>query len=660
MYNCTEVIKYNTPTFAVEKRSTNNKTTTTMKTTTILKTILLATAMMLGSEGWAQTTLYYRTLTGTESADAAEQAWSPSDIGTGKWVVTVSGSGSYAATPEIDNDRGLNLPSKVRSQEIAYSTLGTSELVKMTVDAVWNIGLTDGNNNSNYTYFRIGSDVELRAYIRSSDNRAAYLAIKNGDNWSTTSIPNAIQGDNRNDDEWTIHAEINTYTKKLTALTIKGTKGETKVDYTISDQKSLTSTATFGSIAIGAVRGGGSIGTSLKSIKVSEEPLLAYSVHWKSGDTDMGEFTSGYDVNGASVSIPYYGYLCKDNVLYKNSTFVGSKTFTLTENPQTEYITSYTAQNVGFVVYCEEAENIGGMTLANTNAMGSRCSGKQSAYCTEDVTITTLPAGTYNITAGIQGNGTSTFVFKAGETTILTLENESSSYREEKSTGTFTIDVTTDIKVNGGSSSVAFDNFYIVCTSGRVASVDDLGYTFSSTLPLDFTGTTVEAYTAAYNSTTKKVDLTRVYKVPANTGLFIKGTADDIPVLTGDADVIGTNNLVAVSSATTVAAIDGSNTNYVLALADKDDESKGVVFLKADGTTNIPAGKAYLQIPTASAPTGDAPQLMLSFNDVFTTGINKVQGDGFKANGYYDLQGRKVSNPTKGLYIVNGKKVVIK
>jgi hypothetical protein len=29
-------------------------------------------------------------------------------------------------------------------------------------------------------------------------------------------------------------------------------------------------------------------------------------------------------------------------------------------------------------------------------------------------------------------------------------------------------------------------------------------------------------------------------------------------------------------------------------------------------------------------------------------------------NEYFDLQGRKVANPTKGLYIVNGKKVVIK
>lgn len=249
-----------------------------------------------------------------------------------------------------------------------------------------------------------------------------------------------------------------------------------------------------------------------------------------------------------------------------------------------------------------------------------------------------------------------TFTVKAGETEVLNHEFTKSSTRGEAMSDPFTINTTTDIKIKGGVSGTAFDNIYIVCTSGRVASVDNLGYTFSSTLPLDFTGTTVEAYTAAYNSTSQKVELTRVYKVPANTGLFIKGTADDIPVLTGDADVIGTNNLVAVSEATTVAETDGSNTNYVLALADKNDESQGVVFLKAADTT-VGAGKAYLQIPTVSAP---APQLMLSFGDVIATGINMVQGDGFKVNGYYDLQGRKVMNPKKGLYIVNGKKVVIK
>ena len=55
-----------------------------------------------------------------------------------------------------------------------------------------------------------------------------------------------------------------------------------------------------------------------------------------------------------------------------------------------------------------------------------------------------------------------------------------------------------------------------------------------------------------------------------------------------------------------------------------------------------------------------AHELNVSFGDGETTGINAVKSDGFMMNGYYDLQGRKVAQPTKGLYIVNGKKVVIK
>ena len=43
-----------------------------------------------------------------------------------------------------------------------------------------------------------------------------------------------------------------------------------------------------------------------------------------------------------------------------------------------------------------------------------------------------------------------------------------------------------------------------------------------------------------------------------------------------------------------------------------------------------------------------------------TTGINNVNRETITNNRYYDLQGRKVAQPTKGLYIVNGRKVVIK
>ena len=43
-----------------------------------------------------------------------------------------------------------------------------------------------------------------------------------------------------------------------------------------------------------------------------------------------------------------------------------------------------------------------------------------------------------------------------------------------------------------------------------------------------------------------------------------------------------------------------------------------------------------------------------------TAGIKDINRETITNNRYYDLQGRMVTNPTKGLYIVNGKTVVMK
>lgn len=73
-----------------------------------------------------------------------------------------------------------------------------------------------------------------------------------------------------------------------------------------------------------------------------------------------------------------------------------------------------------------------------------------------------------------------------------------------------------------------------------------------------------------------------------------------------------------------------------------------------DTTTPLAAHKAFLAIPnvTAGAPA------FISFGGG-TTGIETATLSQ-RAGQYYTLDGRRVENPTKGLYIINGKKVVIK
>ena len=81
--------------------------------------------------------------------------------------------------------------------------------------------------------------------------------------------------------------------------------------------------------------------------------------------------------------------------------------------------------------------------------------------------------------------------------------------------------------------------------------------------------------------------------------------------------------------------------------------SQGVGFYKLAGGKTLEAYKAYL-----TYAGGAGARSFIGFGE--TTGVNEVRGQMEDVRGeYYDLQGRRVVNPTKGLYIVNGKKVFI-
>ena len=80
-------------------------------------------------------------------------------------------------------------------------------------------------------------------------------------------------------------------------------------------------------------------------------------------------------------------------------------------------------------------------------------------------------------------------------------------------------------------------------------------------------------------------------------------------------------------------------------------------FVKTTSGT-IPAFRGYLALDKGQAAGG---RLTISFDDEETTGIARVNGESVATDGaIYTLNGVRVEKPTKGLYIVNGKKVVIK
>jgi hypothetical protein len=135
--------------------------------------------------------------------------------------------------------------------------------------------------------------------------------------------------------------------------------------------------------------------------------------------------------------------------------------------------------------------------------------------------------------------------------------------------------------------------------------------------------------------------------VDAGTAVVLKKTGDDNPVMTLTTTASGdtqSNNLTGVSA---VAGVTSDGTIYVLNYT----AANGVGFYKLKSGKTLGVGKAYLTY------SGEAREYFL-FDE--TTGIEDINRETITNNRYYDLQGRRVSQPTKGLYIVNGKKFVIK
>ena len=184
--------------------------------------------------------------------------------------------------------------------------------------------------------------------------------------------------------------------------------------------------------------------------------------------------------------------------------------------------------------------------------------------------------------------------------------------------------------------------------------------TYCSPYALDFSEVEgLKAYSAiGYKPSTQVVTLARVMTTGAGQGVFVKGEPGEyiVPVI-DNFDEYTLNMLVGTLEQTTVNSTDGAMSNYKFTIAEGDTAPMFYPF--EDGTT-LSAGKAYLQIPTAWLPVTAQKSLSVRFDDGETTDIDELKGEDGKVKTIYDLQGRKVENPSEGLYIIDGKKVFIK
>ena len=222
----------------------------------------------------------------------------------------------------------------------------------------------------------------------------------------------------------------------------------------------------------------------------------------------------------------------------------------------------------------------------------------------------------------------------------------------------------------------------------KVGAAKQVPYYTSTSL--DFTSMEVKgvkAYTATgYNYGTGTIWLSRVKMVPAQTGVLVMtNESGEFDIPTVSVASVYENMFVGSEIAQTIytnETIDGVNyMNYYLSNGDY-----GVGFYKAKSEgVKMSANRCYLQIPYREKTSGargesiDATptlsEMILSDEEddiiaIPVFGSTSGEDDGStsvqdflnvqSSDVYYNLQGQRVDNPSKGLYINNGKKIVIK
>ena len=235
--------------------------------------------------------------------------------------------------------------------------------------------------------------------------------------------------------------------------------------------------------------------------------------------------------------------------------------------------------------------------------------------------------------------------------------------------------ILTDIPTVGSAGST---ETITVSAAGQVPYFNSQSLDFSS---LDEQG--VKAYTATgYDYGTGTIWLTRVKQVPAQTGILIMAPQGEYPVPTASVTSVYENMFKGSESAQTIYQhenIDGKDyINYYLS---KGDAGVGFYRVTKEDGVSLGANRCYLPIlnmDAAGTRSASSAKSQIAFREADEViGIPLFRGIGGDEDGttsirnltpalsegegeWYTLQGQRVAKPGKGLYIRNGKKVIVR
>ena len=229
---------------------------------------------------------------------------------------------------------------------------------------------------------------------------------------------------------------------------------------------------------------------------------------------------------------------------------------------------------------------------------------------------------------------------------------------------------------NWSTTYMAFFNQYLntPLTIPYALTVSDPGYAtyYNSTatqLPSGVEAATIDAANNSENALTVNWcyngDENEKKVIPGGTAVMVKATAGNynLSLLPSNTTAAPTGNLLHGSDVSTTTT--GGDKYYKLTYGKADGSNAnnfGWYWGAADGAAfTMPAHKAWLAL---SSGAGTRSYFSLDGGDG-TTGIGtietKLDPDTLPEEGWYDLRGQRINKPTqKGLYILNGKKIIVR
>ena len=383
------------------------------------------------------------------------------------------------------------------------------------------------------------------------------------------------------------------------------------------------------------------------------------TINAKAGGNTHKTFTSAAGIEGEAITVYYTNVIQSD---------VDSKFYTVTTDDYSKALTYGASTDVTYTL----DETIVGYSDVTYNPNNSSYSGGAGSPVNSKLAEATVGEGLYRAEimviskSGSGSNHRQEAVF-VNDVNVAQLSGNINGLR----TLDFVVpvDKSTEVYVRGVGTSNYSDNldYVIIRRTGDLPATENIvvtnaGFaTYVSNYNLDFTSSTTKAYKV--NVAEKSVaTLTQVDEVPARTPVLLfaeggNGEGEAITISSSAMVAVTGNNLVA-GTGNTVATIDGDYTNMIL-----NNGTHGIGFYYAAGQT-VAANRAYLHIASTLAPDEEtsARMVMVFADDDETTGIKSMHNAEFimHNNEVYNLNGQRIEKPTKGLYIKNGKKVILK